>query len=87
MLNLRNCQNILGGLSRLIAASSCTCKIRKLSKEGLKIEFESMLAENTKNVQVAPKTGIGKAIEVVNCAIKKVNHALCRGKVFGKSEP
>ena len=46
-----------------------------------------MLTENTKNVQVAPKTGIGKAIEVVNCAIKKVNHALCRGKVFGKSEP
>ena len=46
-----------------------------------------MLTENTKNVQVAPTTGIGKAIEVVNCTIKKVNHALCRGEVFGKSEP
>ena len=46
-----------------------------------------MLTENTKNVQVAPTTGIGKAIEVVNCAINKVNHALCRGKIFGKSEP
>ena len=30
-----------------------------------------MLTENTKNVQVAPTTGIDKAIEVVNCAIKK----------------
>ena len=45
-----------------------------------------MLAENTKNVQVAPTTGIGKAIEVVNCAMKKVNHALYRGEVFRKSE-
>ena len=35
---------------------------RNLSKEGLKIKFESMLTENTKNVQVAPTTGIGKAI-------------------------
>ena len=49
---------------------------RNLSKEGLKIKFDPMLAENTKNVQVAPSAGIGKAIEVVNCAMKKVNHAL-----------
>ena len=59
---------------------------RNLSKEGLKIKFESMLAENTKNVQVAPTTGIGKAIENVNCAMKKVNHALYRGEAFRKSE-
>ena len=59
---------------------------RNLSKEGLKIKFESMLTEKTKNVQVAPTTGIGKAIEVVNCAMKKVNHALYRGEVFRKSE-
>ena len=45
-----------------------------------------MLAENTKNVQVAPTTGIGKAIENVNCAMKKVNHALYRGEAFRKSE-
>ena len=45
-----------------------------------------MLAENTKNVQVAASTGIGKAIEVVNCAMKKVNHALYRGKVFRNAE-
>ena len=45
-----------------------------------------MLAENTKNVQLAPTTGIGKAIEVVNCVMKKVNHALYRGEVFRKSE-
>ena len=44
---------------------------RNLAKEGLKIEFDPMLTENTKNVQVAPTTGIDKAIEVVNCAIKK----------------
>ena len=41
-----------------------------------------MLTEDTKNV--APATGIGKAIEVVNCAMKKVNHALYRGDVFRK---
>ena len=45
-----------------------------------------MLTENTKNVQVAPTTGIGKAIEVVNCAMKKVNHASYRGEVFPKAE-
>ena len=44
---------------------------RNLLKEGLKIKFDPMLTENTKNVQVAPTTGIDKAIEVVNCAIKK----------------
>ena len=59
---------------------------RNLSKEGLKIKFDPMLTENTKNVQVAPTTGIGKAIEVVNCAMKKVNHALYRGDVFRKAE-
>ena len=59
---------------------------RNLSKEGLKIKFESMLTEKTKNVQVAPTTGKGKAIEVVNSAMKKVNHALYRGEVFRKSE-
>ena len=59
---------------------------RNLAKEGLKIEFDPMLTENTKNVQVAPTTGIGKAIEVVNCAMKKVNHALYRGDVFRKAE-
>ena len=45
-----------------------------------------MLTEDTKNVQVAPTTGIGKAIEVVKCAMKKVNHALYRGDVFRKAE-
>ena len=45
-----------------------------------------MLAENTKNVQIAPTSGIGKAIEVVNCAMKKVNHALYCGEVFRKAE-
>ena len=58
---------------------------RNLSKEGLKIKFESMLTENTTNVEVAPTTGTGKAIEVVNCAMKKVNHALYP-EVFRKSE-
>ena len=52
---------------------------RNLSKEGLKIKFNPMLTEDTKNV--APATGIGKAIEVVNCAMKKVSHALYRGEV------
>ena len=56
---------------------------RNLSKEGLKIKFESMLTKSTKNVQVAPKTGIGK---VVNGAMKKVNHALYRAEVFRKFE-
>ena len=51
---------------------------RNLSKEELKIKFDPMLTENTNNVKVAPTTGIGKAIELVNCAIKKVNHALYR---------
>ena len=59
---------------------------RNLSKEGLKIKFESMLTENIKNVQVAPTTGIGKATEVVNFAMRKVDHALYRGEVFTKSE-
>ena len=43
-----------------------------------------MLTEDTKNV--APATGIGKAIEVVNCAMKKVNHALYRGEVLRNAE-
>ena len=59
---------------------------RNLSKEGLKIKFDPMLTENTKNVQVAPTTGIGKAIEVVNCAMKKVNNAINCGEVFRKAE-
>ena len=45
-----------------------------------------MLTENTKNVQVALTTGIGKALEVINCAMKKVNHALYSGEVFRKAE-
>ena len=57
---------------------------RNLSKEGLKIKFNPMLTEDTKNV--APATGIGKAIEVVNCAMKKVNHALYRGEVLRNAE-
>ena len=59
---------------------------RNLSKEGLKIKFDPMLTENTKNVQVAPTTGIGKAIEVVNCAMKKVSNAINCGEVFRKAE-
>ena len=59
---------------------------KNLSKEGLKIKSEFMLTDKTKNVQVAPTTGIVKAIEVVHCAIKKVNHALDCGEVFRKSE-
>ena len=35
-----------------------------------------MLTENTKNVQVAPTSGIGKAIEVINYVMQKVNYAL-----------
>ena len=57
-----------------------------LSKEGLKIKFDSMLTENTKNVQVSPTTGIGKAMEVGNCAMKKVSHVLYRGEAFQKAE-
>ena len=34
---------------------------RNLSKEGLQIKFDPMLTGNTKNVQFAPTTGIGKA--------------------------
>ena len=45
-----------------------------------------MLTESTKSVQVAPTTWIGKAIEVVNCAMKKVDHALNCGEVFWKVE-
>ena len=59
---------------------------RNLSKEGLKIKFDPLLTENTKNVQVAPTTGIVKATEVVDCAMKKVNHALYCGEVFPKAE-
>ena len=59
---------------------------KDLSKERLKIKFESMLTENTYNVQVVPTTGVRKAIGVVNFAMKKVNQALYRGEVFRKSE-
>ena len=51
---------------------------RNLSKEGLKMKFDPMLTENTNNVQVAPTTGIGKTIEVVNCAMKKVNYIVVK---------
>ena len=44
-----------------------------------------MLTENITDVHVTPPTGIGKAIEV-NCAMKKMNHALYRGEVFRKAE-
>ena len=59
---------------------------KDLSKERLKIKFESMLTENTNNVQVVPTAGVRKAIGVVNFAMKKVNQALYRGEVFRKSE-
>ena len=59
---------------------------RNLSKEGFKIKLEPMLKENTKNLQAAPTTGIGKAIEVVNRTMKKVDHALYRSEVFRKAE-
>ena len=59
---------------------------KDLSKERLKIKFESMLTENTNNVQVVPTTDVRKAIGVVNFAMKKVNQALYRGEVFRKSE-
>ena len=45
-----------------------------------------MLKENTKNLQVVPTTGIDKAIEVVNCTMKKVDHVLYRSEVFWKAE-
>ena len=45
-----------------------------------------MITEDTKNIQVPPTTGIGKATEVVNCVMKKVNLALYRGEVFRKVE-
>ena len=45
-----------------------------------------MLKLNTKNLKVAATTGIGKAIEVVNCTMKKVDHALYRSEVFWKAE-
>ena len=45
-----------------------------------------MLTENTKNVQVAPTTRLGKATEVVNCAMKKMNHTLYCAEVFQKAE-
>ena len=61
-----------------------TC--RNLSKEGLKTQFDSLLTENTKNAQVAPTTYIRETIEVVNYAMKKVNHALYLGEVLWKSE-
>ena len=59
---------------------------KNLSKEGLKIKFDSVLTESTKKVQVAPTTGIEKYIKVVNCVVKKGNHAFYRGDVFRKSE-
>ena len=37
-------------------------------------------------MQVPPTSCIEKAIEVINCAMKKVNHALYCGEVFQKSE-
>ena len=47
-----------------------------------------MLTGNITDVHatVTPPTGIGKAIEVVNCAMEKMNHALYRGEVFRKAE-
>ena len=59
---------------------------RNLSKEGLKNKFGSLLTGNTKNVEVVPTTGIEKTIDVFNCALKKVNHALYCDEVFWKSE-
>ena len=50
------------------------------------MKFDSMITEDTKNIQVAPTIGIGKATEVVNCVMKKVNLALYRGEVFRKAE-
>ena len=82
-LNLRNCRLVMVDRSfKQSLQNAC----RNLPKEGLKIKFESMSTKNTKKVQVAPTTGIGKATEVVNCAVKKVNHALYRGEVFSKFE-
>ena len=80
-LNLRNWRLVVVDRS---FEQSLQNACRNLPNEGLKIKFESMSTKNTKKVQVAPTTGIGKATEVVNCAVKKVNHALYRGEVFSK---
>ena len=56
------------------------------------MSFLEVIDENEPQVEleklskVAPTIGIGKAIEVINYAMKKVNHALYRGKVFWKAD-
>ena len=58
---------------------------RNLSKEGLKIKFDPMRTENTKNVQVAPTTGIGKLLRLPTVPWKKWTVPYIVGKYSGKS--
>ena len=48
--------------------------------------FDGASLQNDVEIFVEPTTGIGKAIKVVQCAMKKVNHALYRGEVYAKCE-
>lgn len=59
---------------------------RNLSKEGLKVNLDTVLTEDINNVQVAPTIVIVKGTEDVNCAMTKVSHVLHLDEVFKKSE-
>ena len=58
-----------------------------LSKEGLNIEHDTKLVrDKTEKIEVAPSTGIGKAIEVVRDSMKDLNHALYHGHIYTKAK-
>ena len=69
---------------RYSATLEYSCK--KLNESGVAIKFDGAKVQTNVNMYIEPTTGIGKAIKTVQCAMKKVNHALYRGEVYAKCE-
>ena len=57
---------------------------RNLCHDGLKIKFQNLSDQETKNIEVTPTTGIGKAIQIFQKILEKAKHALYRGEIYCK---
>jgi len=60
--------------------------VANLSAEGMNISFKSKTLLVLPEVDVEPGTGIGKALRIVEIAMKKVGHCLYRGEVYKRAE-
>jgi len=57
-----------------------------LKNDGMNISYNFEENNLAGNLRIEPTTGIGKAIQIVKCAMKKVGHALYSGEIYKKAE-